>query len=70
MGLANLALRMKYRAYERTSELSLAQDMIRQLAFEAQFRNMSIGELVGALLTAIVKRDDFFQQLEPNSKQP
>jgi hypothetical protein len=70
MGLANLALRMKYRAYERTSELPLAQDMIRQLAFEAQFRNMSIGELVGELLTAIVKRDDLFQQLEPNSKQP
>src|SRR5262249_18506073 len=39
MGLANVALRMKYRAYERTSELPLAQDMIRQLAFEAQFRN-------------------------------
>ena len=59
-----------YRAFERTSELPLAQDMIRQLALEAQFRNMSIGELVGELLTAIVKRDDLFQQLEPNSKQP
>jgi len=66
----NLALRMKYRAYERTSELPLTQDMIRQLALEAQFRNMSIGELVGELLTAIVKRDDLFQQFEPNSKQP
>ena len=66
----NLALGMKYRAYERTSELPLTQDMIRQLAFEAQFRKMSIGELVGELLTAIVKRDDLFQQLEPNSKQP
>ena len=70
MGLANLALRTKYRGDERTSELPLTQDMIRQLAFEAQFRNMSIGELVGELLTAIVKRDDLFQQLEPNSKQP
>src|SRR5215467_9525494 len=68
-GLASFALRMKYRAYERTSELPLAQDMIRQLAFEAQFRNMSIGEFVGELLTAIVERD-LFQQLEPNSKQP
>jgi hypothetical protein len=57
----NLALRMKYRAYERTSELPLTQDMIRQLALEAQFRNMSIGKLVGELLTAIVKRDDLFQ---------
>jgi hypothetical protein len=65
----NLALRMKYRGDERTSELPLTQDMIRQLAFEAQFQNMSIGELVGELLTAIVKRN-LFQQLEPNSKQP
>jgi len=70
MGLANLALRMKYRACERTSELPLTQDMIRQLAFEAQFRNMSIGEFVGELLTAIVERDLFQHVLEPNSKQP
>jgi hypothetical protein len=68
MGLANLALRMKYRGDERTSELPLTQDMIRQLAFEAQFRNMSIGELVGELLMAIMKRGDLFQHvlLEPN----
>src|SRR6516164_9750930 len=70
MGLANLALRMKYRGDERTNELSLTQDMIRQLAFEAQFRNMSIGELVGDLLVAMMKRDLFEHVLEPNSKQP
>ena len=70
MGLANLALRMKYRGDERTSELLLTQDMIRQLAFEAQFRNMSIGEVVGELLIAMVKRDLFHHVLEPNSKQP
>jgi len=64
------ALRMRYRSLERTSKLPLTQDMIRQLAFEAQFRNMSIGGLVGELLMAILKRDDLFQQLEPNSKQP
>jgi len=71
MGLANLALGMKYRGDERTSELLLTQDMIRQLAFEAQFRNMNIGEFVGELLIAIMKRD-LFQHvlLEPNSKQP
>jgi hypothetical protein len=68
--LASLALRMKYRAYERTSELPLTQDMIGQLAFEAQFRNMSIGEFVGELLTAMMKRDLFQHVLEPNSKQP
>jgi hypothetical protein len=70
MGLANFALRMKYRGHERTSELPLTQDMIRQLAFEAQFRNMSIGELVGELVIAIMKRDIFQHVLEPNSKQP
>ena len=59
MGLANLALGMKYRGDERTSELLLTQDMIRQVAFEAQFRNMSIGELVAKLLIAIMKRDLF-----------
>src|SRR5262249_14425831 len=68
MGLANLALRMRYRGDERTSELPLAQDMIWQLAFEAQFRNMSIGELVGELVKAMMKKDDLFQHvLEPNS---
>src|SRR6516164_7731273 len=70
MGLANFALRMKYRGDERTSELPLTQDMIRQLAFEAQFRNMSIGELVGELFIAMMKRDLFHHVLEPNSKQP
>ena len=70
LGLASLALRMKYRGDEQTSELPLAQDMIRQLAFETQFRNMSIGEFVGELLTAIVERDLFQHVLEPNSKQP
>jgi hypothetical protein len=70
MGLASLALRMKYRGDERTSELPLTQDMIRQLAFEAQFRNMSIGEFVGELLIAMMKRDLFQHVLEPNSQQP
>src|SRR5215813_6037279 len=70
IGLANLALSMKYRGYERTRELPLTQDMIRQLAFEAQFRNMSIGELVGELFIAIMKRDLFQHVLEPNSQQP
>jgi hypothetical protein len=71
MGLATFAFRMKYRGHERTRELPLTQDMIRQLAFEAQFRNMSIGELVGELLIAIMKSDVFQHVLvEPNSKQP
>ena len=69
--LANLAIRMQYRGDERTTELPLTPDMIGQLAFEAQFRNLSIGEFVGELLIAIMKRD-LFQHvlLQANSKQP
>jgi len=70
MGLANLALTMKYRASERTSEFSLTRDMIGQLAFEAQFRGMSMGKLVSELIIAMIKEDLFQQVLEPNSKQP
>ena len=63
--LANLALRMQYRGEERTTELLLTQDMISQLAFEALFRDMSIGELVGELIIAIMKKDFFQQVLSP-----
>jgi hypothetical protein len=58
-GVANFAIKMQYRGEERTTELPLAQDMIRQLAFEAQFRDMSIGELVGELIKAMMKKDFF-----------
>jgi hypothetical protein len=39
--------------------------MIRQLAFEAELRNMRIGELVGELIIAIMKKDLFQQVLSP-----
>jgi hypothetical protein len=58
-GVANFAIKMQYRGEERTTELPLAQDMIGQLAFEAQFRDMSIGELVGELIKAMMKKDFF-----------
>jgi hypothetical protein len=65
VGLANFAIRMRYKGEERTTELPLTHDMIRQLAFEAQFRDMSIGELVGELIIAITKKDLFQQVLSP-----
>jgi hypothetical protein len=70
MGLATFGLTMTHRGHERTTELPLTQDMIMQLVFEAQFRNMRIGALVGELLLVIMKRDIFQHVLEPNSKQP
>jgi hypothetical protein len=55
--VANFAIKMQYRGEERTTDLALTQDVIRQLAFEAQFRDMSIGELVGELIKAMMKKD-------------
>lgn len=56
---ANLAIRIQYRGEERTTQLPLTQDMVRQLAFEAEFRNMRIGEFVGELIVAMLKKDLF-----------
>jgi hypothetical protein len=67
--LANLALRMEYRGDERITELPLTQDMIRRLAFEAQFRDMSMGKLVGELIIAMI-REDLFQQVPLAELQP
>jgi hypothetical protein len=64
---ANLALRMQYRGSERITELPLTQDMISCLAFEAQFRGMSMGKLVGELIIAMIKEDLFQQVLEQDS---
>jgi hypothetical protein len=66
---ANLALRMQYRGDERITELRLTQDMISRLAFEAQFRGMSMGKLVGELIIAMIKEDLFQRVLEQNSNQ-
>lgn len=59
VGSANFAIRMRYKGEERTTELPLTQDMIRQLAFEAELRNMRIGELIGELMVAMLKKDLF-----------
>ena len=56
-GAASFAIRMQYRGEERTTELPLTQDMIGQLAFEAAFRNVTIGELIGELIAALLNKD-------------
>ena len=56
-GAASFAIRMQYRGEERTTELPLTQDMVGRLAFEAAFRNVLIGELIGELIVAVLKED-------------
>ena len=59
---------MRYKGEERTTELPLTHDVIRQLAFEAELRNMRIGELIGELMVAMLKKD-LFQAVLPRKKQ-
>ena len=54
---ARFAIRMQYRGEERTTELPLAQDMIRQLALEAALRSVCIGEFIGEIIAAVLKQD-------------
>ena len=60
MGSANFAIRMRYKGEEQTTELPLTHDMIGQLALEAELRgNTRIGELIGELMVAMLKKDLF-----------
>jgi len=70
VGSASFAIRMRYKGEERTTELPLTHDMIGQLAFEAELRNMRIGELIGELMVAMLKKDLFhtvLQREEPSN---
>jgi len=56
---ALFAIRMEYKGQERSTGLPLDEEMISQLAMEAEIRGMRIGELVAALILEIVKKDLF-----------
>jgi transcription initiation factor TFIIIB Brf1 subunit/transcription initiation factor TFIIB len=56
---AAFAIRMEYKGEERSTKIPLDHEMIRQLAMEAEFQGMRIGELVAALILAITRKDLF-----------
>ena len=58
-GFPSVAIKFQYKGTERTTELPLNLDMIGRLALEAEFRNMSIAELIGELIMGMVKKDLF-----------
>jgi hypothetical protein len=66
---AKFAIKMRYKGEERTTDLPFTQDMIRQLAFEAQLRDMRIGDFLGGLFMATMAKDLFQRVLEPNQNQ-
>ena len=55
----SIAIRIRYNGMERTTQLPLTLDMIGQLAWEAELRDMSIGELIAELIVAMVRKNLF-----------
>src|SRR5262245_2579002 len=58
-GAASFAIRIQYRGMEQTHKLPLTTHTIGLLALEATLREMSIGELIAELITAMVSKDLF-----------
>jgi hypothetical protein len=63
-GAVSFSLRMQYRGEERTTEIPLTQDMMRQLAIEAWLRDMKIGEVVSEVIIGVFKGDLFHSALD------
>src|SRR2546428_3062909 len=57
LNLALLSVVIEYKDQEQITELCLRQDIFTKLAFEAAFRDVRIGELVGALIVATMEKD-------------
>ena len=67
---AVFAIRMECKGKERSTDLPLDEEMIGQLAVEAEIRGMGIGELVGALILGIVRKDLFHLIRDDSDPQP
>jgi hypothetical protein len=53
--VASFAISMQYRGEERTTELPLTHGMVTQLAVEAAFRGVPIGDLIGNLIVGVLQ---------------
>src|SRR6516165_8961563 len=63
-GSASVAIRIQYNGMERIATLPLTLDMIGQLAWEAELRDMRIGELIAEVIVAMVRKDLFLVVLD------
>jgi hypothetical protein len=57
---------MEYKGQEQSTDLSLDEEMIGQLAIEAEIRGMRIGELLATLIRESIKKD-FFQLISDDA---
>ena len=69
-GSASVAIRIQYNGMERIAALPLTLDVIGQLAWEAELRDMRIGELIAELIVAMVRKDLFPVVLDPSRVTP
>jgi hypothetical protein len=53
----SFSLKMQYRGEERTTEIPVTQDMMKQLAIESWLRDMKIGEVVSKVIIGVIKSD-------------
>ena len=68
---AAFAIRMEYKGQKRLTDLPLDEEIIGELAMEAEIRGMRIGELVGALILEIVKKALFVRDdSDPHLQSP
>jgi Helix-turn-helix domain of resolvase len=54
---AAFAIQMVYKGQERLTDLPIHEEIMGELALEAEIRGMGIGELVGTLIVAMTKKD-------------
>ena len=63
------SIKMTWAGEEQSIDLPIDQPMIGQLALEAEIRNMRIGELLAALIIAILKRNSLEPLLQEYPKR-
>jgi hypothetical protein len=63
---AKFAIRMQYNGEERSTDLPFTNRMVRRLALEAEARDLRIGEFLGELVMATMKKDLLQRVLAPD----
>jgi len=66
--VVSCSISMNYKGREQTSRLGLSDQSIMQLALEAEFRGMKIGELMATIIQTVIKDDLFRLVLERTSR--
>ena len=55
----SVAFTLRYQGRERATAIPLDADDVTQLVLEAELRGMTLGQLISAVIVAVVAKDDF-----------